>query len=865
MHSFTVSFRVRSTTTGTVASVMLPDSSVYPTVEITATGLAYRGTNGVLNNSGVSGTNGAWHDIVVAHQYARGLTWFYVDGVLANTVSERLTPVGFVLGGPGSAATSSGSPAQADYQNWFVYRSMLNVEEVKAQYQGNLQQASLELYVPLDDNTFAQGAAVTNRAQSYSVGLINGASDNYQSVDAMPSPTNLIVSSNYTPAMILSWTDPAAITEDAYYVERNTAGGVWTTIAILAAHATSYTDLAVSLGINYQYRVSYSQSALRSDYSLSAIVQLPPTNGFSASIPVLIDFGPNNGLDGNITASPDVNGNYWNNLMATANGYVITNLVTTNNQSSTIAITLTSGGWLENGIRSGGLTNPSAGLLRIFAIPAATEDFFYVSGTYGTTNGTQTFLISGLNPATNYNLSMFGTRNSAGIAPYTRTTTYSVTDVNGTHSVNLVTSGTNVNSGTNPQDTSGNDKTIASLNGLAPNAAGQLAFSVSAGDTANIAYLAAMLISPGPPPGPTVSAHPDVLINFTMSGQPVANPDVFGHYWNNLSSLTTSVGLTNLITTNNTTTTIALANLNVSGLGNNSVGPTSVDTNRLGYFSVLNACSTFYYSSGSNAFAISGLTTGNNYNLRWYGARDATDARISHYTLFCGNGTFTTNVQTTGANVGGTGTNYTYTIPRLVWLTPTNNQIIFSVATNLGSTLAYLNLMEITVNRPPVAGTVTTNRSTGVPLTISTAFLLAQASDPDGDPVNFDNFSALPAGATTNATSITLPGTNTVQTFNYTVDDGNGLTNSGTVTITIAMVSPPVFNAPQIFSGNLILTGIGGTPGAGYTWLTSTNVTIPVTNWTVSVTGTLDGTGSCSNAIPVNAFQTGNFFRLRMP
>jgi hypothetical protein len=368
-----------------------------------------------------------------------------------------------------------------------------------------------------------------------------------------------------------------------------------------------------------------------------------------------------------------------------------------------------------------------------------------------------------------------------------------------------------------------------------------------------------MLISPGR------AVHPDVLINFTMSGQPVANPDVFGHYWNNMSSLTTSVGLTNLITTNNTTTTIALANLNVSGLGNNSVGPTSVDTNRLGYFSVLNACSTFYYSSGSNAFAISGLTTGNNYNLRWYGARDATDARISHYTLFCGNGTFTTNVQTTGANVGGTGTNYTYTIPRLVWLTPTNNQIIFSVATNLGSTLAYLNLMEITVNRPPVAGTVTTNRSTGVPLTISTAFLLAQASDPDGDPVNFDNFSALPAGATTNATSITLPGTNTVQTFNYTVDDGNGLTNSGTVTITIAMVSPPVFNAPQIFSGNLILTGIGGTPGAGYTWLTSTNVTIPVTNWTVSVTGTLDGTGSCSNAIPVNAFQTGNFFRLRMP
>ncbi|HEU5124933.1 MAG TPA: GDSL-type esterase/lipase family protein, partial [Verrucomicrobiae bacterium] len=370
MHSFSVSFRVRSTTTGTVASVTLPSSSVHPTVEITATGLAYRGINNVLHNSGVNGTNGTWHDIVVAHQYARGLTWFYVDGVLASTVAERLTPVGFVLGGHGNAVTCPGSPAQADYQNWFVHRSMLNAEEVEAQYQGNLQQASLELYAPLDDNTFDQDVPVTNRAQSYSVGSINGNTANYSPlVQSLAPPASLLVSSNHTPAMILNWTDPDAATEDEYYVERSAAGGPWTTLTILAAHATSYTDLTVGFGSNYQYRVSYSRSGQRSDYSVSQIMRLPFTNAVDES--VLIDLGRHDGGQGAPTTSPDVNGNYWNSWSGgagtIANGNSLTGLVTINNNPSEVTITAASE-WNNNGYNTGGLLNPNSALLGEFAI-----------------------------------------------------------------------------------------------------------------------------------------------------------------------------------------------------------------------------------------------------------------------------------------------------------------------------------------------------------------------------------------------------------------------------------------------------------------------------------------------------------------
>jgi hypothetical protein len=84
----------------------------------------------------------------------------------------------------------------------------------------------------------------------------------------------------------------------------------------------------------------------------------------------------------------------------------------------------------------------------------------------------------------------------------------------------------------------------------------------------------------------------------------------------------------------------------------------------------------------------------------------------------------------------------------------------------------------------------------------------------------------------------------------------------------LPVVAAPVFPTlanPRLSGGNLIVTGTGGTPNQGYTWLTTTNITTPYTNWTVSTTGTLDGSGSLSNSFPVNASQKTAFFRLRFP
>jgi hypothetical protein len=74
----------------------------------------------------------------------------------------------------------------------------------------------------------------------------------------------------------------------------------------------------------------------------------------------------------------------------------------------------------------------------------------------------------------------------------------------------------------------------------------------------------------------------------------------------------------------------------------------------------------------------------------------------------------------------------------------------------------------------------------------------------------------------------------------------------------------PMLGVPAVSGGNMILAGTGGTPNAGYTWLTTTNLSAPL-NWTTNTTGTLDGTGAFSNAIPINPAQPASFFRLRMP
>ena len=121
---------------------------------------------------------------------------------------------------------------------------------------------------------------------------------------------------------------------------------------------------------------------------------------------------------------------------------------------------------------------------------------------------------------------------------------------------------------------------------------------------------------------------------------------------------------------------------------------------------------------------------------------------------------------------------------------------------------------------------------------------------------------------------------------NYTITYTTGASVSGDLTVELSVLdapsiqadfnnveltataaappTAPILKRTTISGGNLILTCTGGTANAGYTWLTTTNLSAPII-WTTNTTGTLDGTGSFSNAIPINASQRASFFRLRLP
>jgi hypothetical protein len=94
----------------------------------------------------------------------------------------------------------------------------------------------------------------------------------------------------------------------------------------------------------------------------------------------------------------------------------------------------------------------------------------------------------------------------------------------------------------------------------------------------------------------------------------------------------------------------------------------------------------------------------------------------------------------------------------------------------------------------------------------------------------------------------------------------NGYSGYAEIVLEGSTVIPPTLPREikaTLSGGKLIVTGANGTTNAAYSVLTTTNLVTP--NWTVSATGTLDGTGALSNSIPVNRSQPAEFFLFRIP
>ncbi len=190
MHAFAFSLTVRAAGDGTVASIggssltaattmnrfagvesmtLSPGPAFSASIGAVAGRWTYTGADRSMIASDVR-ADGQWHQLLVSHYTARGETLFFVDGRLAGRTPERLEPNAFRLGGSGAPRPT---PA-IDVKDVLVYRSALNGDEAAALASGTLLQSSLEVYAPLADAAFKDGAPVENRAQSLSVLNVSG-------------------------------------------------------------------------------------------------------------------------------------------------------------------------------------------------------------------------------------------------------------------------------------------------------------------------------------------------------------------------------------------------------------------------------------------------------------------------------------------------------------------------------------------------------------------------------------------------------------------------------------------------------------------------------------------------------------------
>jgi len=174
---------------------------------------------------------------------------------------------------------------------------------------------------------------------------------------------------------------------------------------------------------------------------------------------------------------------------------------------------------------------------------------------------------------------------------------------------------------------------------------------------------------------------------------------------------------------------------------------------------------------------------------------------------------------------------------------------INSALTNNGTISIRLNKAGAALTNDSLAGVSTLAFGgtlqlvpSGDPITVSNSFKIFSAT-------NYRNFftTILPAA----------PGTNLLW-------NTNNLASSGTLAVALGAVKPQV---GRIFLAgtNLVFGGAGGASGYGFSILASTNLTAPLTNWTVVGSGVCDRYGNfiTTNGLPAASVQ--QFYIIRVP
>jgi len=100
-----------------------------------------------------------WYRVTLSHCLGNGQTTLFLDSLTVGKINERIIPDKFFVGLNGNA----------DYKDLLIYRSSVNINEVKSLTAGKMIQSSLEIYSPLNDEDISKSTELKNLAQSMSV------------------------------------------------------------------------------------------------------------------------------------------------------------------------------------------------------------------------------------------------------------------------------------------------------------------------------------------------------------------------------------------------------------------------------------------------------------------------------------------------------------------------------------------------------------------------------------------------------------------------------------------------------------------------------------------------------------------------
>jgi len=169
-------------------------------------------------------------------------------------------------------------------------------------------------------------------------------------------------------------------------------------------------------------------------------------------------------------------------------------------------------------------------------------------------------------------------------------------------------------------------------------------------------------------------------------------------------------------------------------------------------------------------------------------------------------------------------------------LSPGSLNVVLSSATNYGSFI-------ISTNYPNIVGTA--DLAGAFNATLNNGYF----------PTNGTTFNVVTYGSFTGSfSSLGLPAAVSWQS-NY------GSTNFSLV----AGSELPQFGIVNLSGTNLIFNGTGGPAGSNYVMLASTNLALPLTNWTALATNTFDGSGRFYYTNPVSPAKPRQFFIFKLP